>query len=116
MRLQRTLDMVERPRKSSPDFPGWQLSAIWILSSGNCAPLLSLPLSYHDSVLLLCHLLPPTARASLIDYFHTKCPDHYIVAVVAHEAGPLLPGAQARVVYSPDHGGLAVVMRQCLAA
>jgi hypothetical protein len=67
-------------------------------------------------ILLLCHLLPEAVRASLADYFHTKCPNPYIVAVVAHEAEPYLPRAHARVVHSPDHVGLAAVLRQRLAA
>jgi hypothetical protein len=67
-------------------------------------------------ILLLCHLLSDAARASLADYFHTRCPDPYIVAIVASEAEPLPPGAHARVIYSPDHAGLAAVMRQRLAA
>jgi hypothetical protein len=37
-------------------------------------------------ILLLCHLLGAGVRASLTDYFHTKCTDPYIVAVVAHKA------------------------------
>jgi phosphoribosylpyrophosphate synthetase len=62
-------------------------------------------------ILLLCHLLPETVRASLTDYFHSQCPNPYIVAVVAHEAETHTPLAHARVVYSPDHAGLAAVLR-----
>jgi hypothetical protein len=67
-------------------------------------------------ILLLCHLLPEAVRASLTDYFHTQRPDPYIVAVVAHEAETHPPRAHARVIYSPDHAGLADLLRQRLAA
>lgn len=86
---------------------------IWVQSEGEAHFEISMG---RCGVLLLCHLLPAAARASLIEYFHTRCPDPYVVAVVAHEAEPLLPGAHARVVYSADHAGLAMVMRQRLAA
>jgi hypothetical protein len=81
-----------------------EAAALFEISMGRCG------------ILLLCHLLPAAVRASLADYFHTKCPDPFIVAVVAHEAEPHPPRAHARVVYSPDHAGLAAVLRQRLAA
>jgi hypothetical protein len=79
-------------------------AALFEISMGRCG------------ILLLCHLLPAAVRASLTDYFHAKCPDPYIVAVVAHDAEPHPPRAHARVVYSPDHAGLATVLRQRFAA
>ena len=79
-------------------------AALFEISMGRCG------------ILLLCHLLPKAVHASLTDYFHTQCPDPYIVAVVGHEAEPHPPRAHARVVYSPDHTGLAAVLRQRLAA
>ncbi len=79
-------------------------AALFEISLGRCG------------ILLLCHRLPAAVRESLTNYFHAKCPDPYIVAVVAHEAEPHLPGAHAHVVYSADHAGLAAVLRQRLAA
>ncbi len=79
-------------------------AALFEISMGRCG------------ILLLCHLLPEAARASLTDYFHTHCPHPYIVAVVAHESETHPPRAHARVINSPDHAGLAAVLRQRLAA
>jgi hypothetical protein len=62
-----------------------EAAALFEISMGRCG------------ILLLCHLLPAAVRASLADYFHTKCPDPFIVAVVAHEAEPHPPHAHARV-------------------
>ena len=88
---------------------------VWVQSEG--AALFEISLG-RCGILLLCHLLSEDVRASLTDYFHAKCPDPYIVAVVAHEAETHPPRARAhaRVVHSPDHAGLAAVLRQRLAA
>ncbi|HZQ25131.1 MAG TPA: hypothetical protein VFA89_20245 [Terriglobales bacterium] len=86
---------------------------VWVHNEG--AALLEISLG-RCGILLLCHLLPAAVRASLTDFFHAKCPDPYIVAIVAHEAEPHPPRAHARVVHSPDHAALAAVMRQRLAA
>jgi hypothetical protein len=81
-----------------------EAAALFEISMGRCG------------ILLLCHLLPETVRGSLTEYFHTQCPDPYIVAVVAHETEPHPLGAHARVLYSADHAGLAALLRQRLAA
>ena len=67
-------------------------------------------------ILLLCHLLSEAARESLADNFHSRCPDPYIVAIVAHEAQSHPQRAHARVIYSPNHANLAEVLRQRLVA
>jgi len=67
-------------------------------------------------ILVLCHLLSEATRASLADNFYSKCPDPYIVAIVAHEAQSHPPQAHARVIDSPDHTALVAVLRQRLAA
>lgn len=86
---------------------------VWVQTEG--AALFEISLG-RCGILLLCHLLSASVRASLAEYFHAKCPDPYIVAVVAHdwETGP--SRAHAHVAYSPDHAGLAAVLRQRLAA
>jgi hypothetical protein len=86
---------------------------VWVQSEG--AALFEISMG-RCGILLLCHLLTAAVRASLTDYFHAKCPEPYIVAVVAHEADPHPPRAHARVVYSADHAGLAALLRQRLAA
>jgi hypothetical protein len=78
-------------------------AALFEISLGRCG------------ILLLCHLLSEAVRTSLTNYFHEQCPDPYIVAIVAHEADTLAR-AHAHVVYSPNHAGLAAVLRQRLAA
>jgi DNA-binding response OmpR family regulator len=79
-------------------------AALFEISLGRCG------------ILLLCHLLSEAARASLADYFHTKCPEQYIVAIVAREADRHLPRAHARVVQAVDHAGLAAALQQHRAA
>jgi hypothetical protein len=86
---------------------------VWVQSHG--AALFEISLG-RCGILLLCHLLNAGVRASLTDYFHAKCPDPYIVAVVAHEAESRPSRAHVRVVYSPDHAALAAVLRRRLAA
>jgi hypothetical protein len=86
---------------------------VWVQSEG--AALFEISLG-RCGILLLCHLLSEAVRTSLTNYFHAKCPDPYIVAVVAHESETHPARAHARVVHSPDHNGLAAVLRQRLAA
>ena len=86
---------------------------VWVQSGG--AALFEISLG-RCGILLLCHKLSRATRTSVADYFHTNCPDHYIVAIVAHEAETHPRCAHARVIYSADHAGLAAVMRQRLAA
>jgi hypothetical protein len=78
--------------------------ALFEISMGRCG------------ILLLCHLLSEAARTSLADYFHAKCPDPFIVAIVAHEGERHPPRAHAHIVHSADHVALAAVLRQRLAA
>jgi hypothetical protein len=67
-------------------------------------------------VLLLCHKLSQPARAALAETFHNRCPDPYIVAVMAHESDEYPPQAHAKVVYEADHAALANLFRDRLAA
>jgi hypothetical protein len=67
-------------------------------------------------ILLLCHKLSHPARAALAETFHRRCPDPYIVAVLAHESDRYPPQAHATVVYAADHAALASLFRERLAA
>ena len=67
-------------------------------------------------ILLLCHKLSGPAREALAETFHTRCPDPYIVAVMAHESDDFPPQAHAKVVYAADHAALANLFRDRFAA
>ncbi|MBV9625415.1 MAG: hypothetical protein JOZ14_15705 [Acidobacteria bacterium] len=79
-------------------------AALFEISMGRCG------------ILLLCHKLSPAARESLADCFHAKCPEPFIVAILAHEGDHCPPRAHARVLFRADHGALAPILRQRLAA
>jgi hypothetical protein len=86
---------------------------VWVQNEG--AALFEISLG-RCGTLLLCHKLSRAARASVADYFHTNCPDPFIVAIVAHEADRHPPWAHAHVAYSANRVPLAAVLRRHLAA
>ena len=79
-------------------------AALFEISMGRCG------------ILLLCHKLSAAARESLADCFHSRCPEPFIVAILAREGDPCPSRAHARVVFRADHTALAAVLRQRLAA
>ena len=79
-------------------------TALFEISLGRCG------------ILLLCHKLSRAAREALAETFHAKCPDPYIVAVMAHESDHCPPQAHAKVIFAPDHAALANLFRERLAA
>jgi hypothetical protein len=80
------------------------VAAIFEISMGRCG------------VLRLCHKLNHTGRCSLAEFFHTNCPDPYIVAVLAHASDHYPPRTHDCVIYAPDHGALVTLMRRRLSA
>lgn len=78
--------------------------ALFEISMGRCG------------ILLLCHKLSSAARESVANCFHAKCPDPFIVAILAHEADHCPSRAHARVVFRGDHAELAAVLQQRLVA
>ena len=81
-----------------------EIGALFEISMGRCG------------ILLLCHKLPPAARESLADCFHTKCPDPFIVAILAHEGDHCPSRAHARAIFRADHAGLVAILQQRLVA
>ena len=79
-------------------------AALFEISMGRCG------------ILLLCHKLSAAVRESLADCFHTKCPEPFIVAILAREGDQCPSRAHARVVFRADHSALAAVLQQRLAA
>src|SRR5690348_6983559 len=91
------------PDRSLSSSRGQVLTAIgchvvWVRTEGEARFEISLG---RCGILLLCHLLSRAARESLADYFHKRCPDPFIVAIVARENDPDHPArAHARILHS----------------
>jgi hypothetical protein len=79
-------------------------AALFEISLGRCG------------TLLLCHQLKKNSRETLATFFHERCPEPFIVAIVADENDYCPPQSHARVVHSSDHVALLRVFREKLAA
>jgi hypothetical protein len=87
--------------------------AFWV--DGESAVLFEISMG-RCGILLLCHKLSAAVPESLADCFHTKCPEPFIVAILAREGDHCQSRAHARVVFGADHSALAAVLQQRLAA
>lgn len=67
-------------------------------------------------ILLLCHTLPPSARESLAQDFEHRCPDPYIVAVLATPNDHFPPQAHKCILHSLDPSVLVKAVQEELAA
>jgi len=67
-------------------------------------------------VLILCHKLSGAARRSLARDFDTRCQEPFIVAILAHPAGPYPPQTHVCVLHSEGNGPLLKVLQENLAA
>jgi len=79
-------------------------AALFEISLGRCG------------TLLLCHQLKKNSRETLATFFHERCPEPFIVTILAHEKDYCPPQTHARVVHSPDHVPLLTLFREKLAA
>lgn len=66
--------------------------------------------------LLLCHQLAPPSREALATFFEQRCPEPFIVAMLAHENDHCPTQAHVRVVHSEDFAALLRAFRQKKAA
>ena len=67
-------------------------------------------------VLILCHKLSGATRRSLARDFDTRCQEPFIVAILAHPAGPYPPQTHVCVLHSEGNGPLLKVLQENLAA
>jgi hypothetical protein len=66
-------------------------------------------------VLLLCHKLGHPAREGLARDFEKRCPDPYIIAILANASDRFPKQAHKVLIHSPDFGPLVEALTEKLA-